>query len=132
MVKLPTFFFLTAISVLAVVHVLAVELFLYWRYHWLDIPMHALGGAAVALSFFALHDLFPKYPKRLLYPTPVLLLTLLVALMWEVFELKAGIPIEEHFAIDTTVDLIMDMLGGILGYVVGYAVSSLDLDEEIA
>lgn len=132
MLKLPTIFFLTSISTLAVVHVTATELFLYWRYQWLDIPVHALGGAAVALGFFACHDLCPKYPKRLLYPIPIFLLVLLVALAWEVFELKIGIPIEDDFEIDTIIDLIMDMLGGVVGYMVGYAVTSLDLDEDVA
>lgn len=132
MPKLPTIFFLIAASILATVHILAIELFLYWRYPILDIPMHVLGGAVVALGLFALHDLFPKYPKRLLLPIPVLLLVLLVSMAWEVYELKIGFPIEDDFEIDTITDLIMDMLGGIIGYIVGYSVSSLDLDEEIA
>lgn len=132
MLKLPTVFFLVAGSTLAIVHILATELFLYWRYPWLDIPVHALGGSVAALFFFTLHDLYPKYPQRLLYPIPILLLVLLISLLWEVFELKIGIPIEDDFEIDTVVDIIMGMLGGVLGYIVGYAVSSLDLNEEVA
>ena len=85
MLKLPTIFFLIAGSILAVIHVISLELFLYWKYLWLDIPMHALGGAVVALGLFTLHDLWPRYPKRLLYPIPVLLLVLLVAMGWEVY-----------------------------------------------
>lgn len=93
--------------------------------------MHALGGAVVALLFFTLHDLVPAYPTRLMYPIPVLLLVLLVALLWEVYELQIGLPIESDYGVDTIVDLIMGMLGAVLGYIVGYAVSTLDLDEEI-
>lgn len=132
MLKLPTILFLIAASILAVIHVVSLELFLYWKHQWLDIPVHALGGAVVALFFFTLHNLLPKYPARLLYPIPVLLLVLLVSLAWEVYELLIGIPIEDNYEVDTIVDLIMGMLGGIMGYTVGYAVSSLDLDEEIA
>lgn len=132
MLKLPTIFFLIAGSILVVIHILSLELFLYWKYPALDIPMHALGGAVIALLFFTLHDLIPRYPSRLLYPIPVLLLVLLVSLVWEVYELQIGIPIEEDFEIDTITDLIMGMLGGVMGYVVGYSVSTLDLDEEIA
>jgi len=132
MLKLPTIFFLISASVLLVIHVLSLELFLYWKYLWLDIPIHALGGAVMALLFFTVHDLFPKYPTRLMYPIPVLLLVLLIALAWEVFELRAGIPIEEDYEIDTIVDLIMGMLGALMGYIVGYSMSTLDLEEETA
>ena len=130
MLKLPTIFFLISGSILAVVHYISLELFLYWHYRWLDIPMHALGGAVVALFIFTVKDLRPKYPARLLYPIPVLLLLFLVAMAWEVYEIGIGIPIEDDYEIDTITDLIMGMLGGIIGYIVGYSVSSLDLDQE--
>lgn len=132
MLKLPTVFFLIAISLLAVTHIIALELFLYWQYPWFDIPMHLLGGTVVALGMFASHDLLPQFPARLLYPIPVLLIVLMVSLGWEVFELYAGIPVEENFAGDTIIDLIMDILGGVIGYTVAYSVSSLDLNEETA
>lgn len=128
MLKLPTIFFLITASVLAVVHVIALQLYLYWQYLWLDIPMHMMGGAMVALGVFALHDLIPKFPSRLLYPIPVLLFVLLGSLAWEVYEIQIGIPIEPNFKVDTIVDLIMDMLGGVMGYIVGYSVSELDLE----
>lgn len=115
---------------LVMIHVVALELSLYWKYLWLDIPMHALGGSVLALSLFAISDAFPRFPKRLLYPIPVLLLVLVGALFWEVFELGAGFPVEDDQGIDTAVDLIMGMLGGIIGYVVAYSVSSLDLDND--
>lgn len=118
--------------VMAIVHVLAIELSLYWTYLWLDIPMHLLGGAVVALGMFTAHDLIRDFPVRLLYPIPVLLVVLMVSLGWEVFEIYAGVPIEANFAGDTIVDLVMDMLGGIVGYIIGYSLSSLDLDEEVA
>lgn len=130
MIKLTTIFFLIAASILAVVHIVAIELVLYWRYAWFDIPMHVLGGTVIALGVFTIADLFPKFPKRLLYPIPVLLFVLLGSLAWEVYELGIGIPIEDDFEIDTSIDLFMDMLGGVVGYIVGYAVSTLDLDED--
>lgn len=123
-------FFLISASVLAVIHVIALELYLYWQHLWLDIPMHMLGGATVALGIFALHDFTKKFPSRLLYPIPVLLFVLLVALSWEVFEIEAGIPIEANFAVDTMTDIIMDMLGGVIGYVVAYSISDFDIEQE--
>ena len=34
-----------------------------------------------------------------------------VGIGWELFEVFAGIPIEENFKFDTTMDLFMDLLG---------------------
>lgn len=132
MLKLPTIIFLIAFFIMATLHVLAIELYLYWKHLWLDIPMHMLGGSVIALGMFAAHDLLRSFPKRLLYPIPVLLVVLMGSLAWEVFEIYAGVPIEANFAGDTTIDLVMDMLGGIVGYIVGYSLSSLDIDEEVA
>ena len=130
MIKLPTIIFVITISVLAVIHIIALELYLYWEFLWLDIPMHLLGGSAIALGVFAAHDFIKQFPKRLLYPIPVLLTVLTVALLWEVYELGIGIPIEDDFEVDTIVDLIMGMLGGVIGYVVAYSVSTFDIDRE--
>ena len=132
MLKLPTIFMVISASILATVHIISLQLFLYWKHLWLDIPMHALGGAVIALGVFTLHDLIPKFPKRLLYPIPVLLFVLLVALGWEVYEIGIGIPVEDDFEVDTAIDIIMGMLGGVIGYIVGYSVSTLDLDEDMA
>lgn len=92
--------------------------------------MHMLGGSVIALSFFAVADAFPRFPKRLLYPVPILLMVLAVGLAWEVFDLKIGGPIEIGVALDTIVDLIMGILGGVVGYVVGHSVSTFDIGTE--
>ncbi|MFT5036747.1 MAG: hypothetical protein ACI9VM_000311 [Candidatus Azotimanducaceae bacterium] len=127
MPKLPTIFFFIAGFTLVVIHLVSLELSLYWKYAWFDIPMHILGGSVIALSLFAIHEAFPRFPARFLYPIPVLSIVLVTALAWEVFELKAGIPIEIDFEFDTSVDLIMGLLGGIIGYIVGHSVSSFDV-----
>ena len=130
MPTLPVVFFLISASVLAMIHIISLELFLYWQHLWLDIPVHMLGGATIALGIFAIHDLIPKFPSRLLYPIPVLLLVLVASLAWEVFEIKAGVPIEANFKVDTMIDLIMDMLGGVIGYVVAYSISTFDIEND--
>tara|TARA_B100000745_G_scaffold300483_1_gene254679 strand:- start:875 stop:1252 length:378 start_codon:yes stop_codon:yes gene_type:complete len=119
MLKLPTVFFLVSFSFLAVVHYIALQLFLYWRYWWLDMPMHVIGGVVVALGIFTLHDLRLWVPKRYLRLLPIVLLVLLVAMAWEVYELMIGIPIEQDYVIDTITDLLMGLLGGALGYFIG-------------
>ncbi len=118
MIKLNTVFTLAAASVLAVVHVLSLQFFLYWHYLWLDIPMHALGGAVVALAIFVPYDFGAPLPKRWLQPLSVLLMVLLVALSWEVYEIMIGIPFGEDYAADTVSDLAAALLGGIVGFIV--------------
>ncbi len=82
-------------------------------------PMHVIGGVVVALGIFTLHDLRLWVPKRYLRLLPIVLLVLLVAMAWEVYELMIGIPIEQDYVIDTITDLLMGLLGGALGYFIG-------------
>ena len=109
---------------LAVIHNIAVELYLYWSIWWLDIPVHALGGMIVALGFFAMRDL-RIFSNQLLRPLPVLVLVLGVALLWEVFEFAVGIPVEANYLVDTGIDIVMGLLGGITGYIVGNSLRKL-------
>lgn len=129
MLKLNTVFCLAAASVLAAVHVLSLQFFLYWRYLWLDIPVHILGGAVVALSIFVPYDFGAPLPKRWLNPVPVLLLVLLVALSWEVYEIMIGVPFGPDHAADTFSDLGAGLLGGIAGYFMAKRLQSLNRAE---
>ena len=119
-IGLPVIFLLIASAVLAGVHWSALMLDLYWQYLWLDVPMHALGGAVVALIPFALVTLRVRLPERFLRLTPVLLLVLIVGLIWELFEHFTGATFAaQNYAFDTTLDLIFDLIGGYIGYIVG-------------
>jgi hypothetical protein len=124
MLQLTTIFFLIAFSVLAVIHNIAMQLFLYWHIWWFDIPVHTLGGIVVALGFFALRDL-RIFPNAWLKPVPVLALVLGVALLWELFELVAGIPNAGDYAIDTSIDVTVGVLGGFVGYIIGNSLRNL-------
>jgi uncharacterized membrane protein YoaK (UPF0700 family) len=125
MLKLPTIFFLISLSFLAVVHIIALELFLYWRFWWFDIPMHFIGGSVVALGLFTLRDLRLPIPARYLRAVPVVLLVIVVAMMWEVYELFIGVPIENDYVVDTLTDLSMGILGGLVGYSIGSNLNKL-------
>lgn len=51
----------SSLVTLALVHYLSFEFFLYWKYLWLDIPVHILGTITVAFGiatapFFALRS----------------------------------------------------------------------------
>lgn len=117
---LPLILFLIALTILATVHIVGLELMLYWRYHWFDIPMHALGGAIVSLgSQSALfHSVFRCRPHHLGF---AIALVLAVGISWEVFEWGAGIVDVEEYVADTILDIVLDVCGGVVGYVVGSA-----------
>lgn len=124
MLQLTTIIFLVASSTLALIHTLAVHLFLYWRFPWLDIPMHAFGGMVVALGFFTLRDL-RFFPNKMLHLVSVLALVLFVALCWEAFELIIGVPIIGNYYLDTAADVSLGLLGGLVGYIAGNSVRKL-------
>lgn len=118
LMKAKTGFFLLTAIVLASTHYLSLEFYLYWRYLWLDIPMHALGGLTAALGYLSLRDFMPKLSPSWFRLGPTLVFTVLVALAWEAFEVFAGIMLDPNYAADTALDLLMGLLGGLVGYVV--------------
>ncbi len=124
MLQLTTIFFLISFSMLAGIHYIAGHLFLYWRLPWFDIPMHLFGGMVVALGFFALRDL-RLFRDSFLRPVVVVALVLGVALIWELFEVVIGMPIDAGYVLDTGTDICMGLLGGYLGYFVGNSLRSL-------
>lgn len=111
MLAIHTTLFLVSGFVLAVTHALSISLYLYWRYWWLDIPMHLLGGVVIGLLPFALRELHVVSSTWWTSTRGVLITVFVVAVGWECFELVAGIPIEDDYIIDTVTDLCMGFLG---------------------
>jgi len=100
--------------VVAALHIFALEFSLYWLYSWFDIMVHFLGGVFVGLS--ALWFFFQSgYTMTRQSIQNVILVAggsiIFIGVGWEIFEVLAGIPIEENFVLDTIIDLIMDALG---------------------
>jgi hypothetical protein len=115
MLQLTTIFFLISFSMLAVIHVIAIELYLYWHFFWFDIFMHLFGGAVVALGLHTLADL--RIIKRALLTTATVLFgVFVVASIWEAFEITAGVPIESDFVLDTVSDLLVGLCGAYIGH----------------
>ena len=95
---------------LASLQIWALENFLYWRFAWFDVPMHMLGGAAIATSLIA----FLKERKE----KELWILFALALIGWQVFEYVFGFPKEANYALDTTIDLVVGTLGGYAAYLV--------------
>ena len=92
----------------------------YWHYPYADIPMHFLGGAAVAAWFSAV---WQKVRPWWL----VGLAAVAVGLVWEFFEFSfhdfwpavvrvKTLPMFERGFTDTVSDLTFDCLGALLAY----------------
>lgn len=112
---MPFLFFIVTLSVLALAHLMALRFELYWTYLWLDVPMHLLGGAAIA---FGVMTVWPQYAHapRVRAATAVLGAALLIGVGWEVFEWSIGATFAEHAPVlDTAIDLISNMIGAALG-----------------
>lgn len=124
-IKTTTVFFLITASVMAVSHYLAIELYIYWRYPWFDIPMHFIGGSVVALGYLSIRDFVPKLPSRLFTFVPAIIFVFGIALLWELFELVAGITMQNGYVIDTVADVIFGLFGGTVGYFVGSRIKEI-------
>ena len=94
----------------------------YLRYPWIDIPMHFLGGAAVAYSFvlifkFAEKKNWMRINNRLVFVFIILSSVALIAVLWEFYEyiiihLLKMINVEQNLK-DTILDLFMGLCGGL-------------------
>ena len=113
---LLTYFFSTLVTV-AVANEIAIHFFLYWKYSWIDMPIHFLGGVSVALGISILPFLRITLSPRLGTFFAYVTMTFTAGVAWEVFEFTNGITkIEPGFYSDTFSDLCMDILGGAIGY----------------
>lgn len=122
-VKSNTLFFLTSGIILATLHYLALEFFLYWRYLWLDMPVHFLGGATVIFAWQTLRELRVPLPAHFFSFWSSLIVVFIVAIAWELFEFQIGAPIGEDIVLDTSLDLSLGILGGLVAYFVGKSAS---------
>lgn len=126
MLQLTTVFFLISLAVLALLHFLALEWALYWRLWWFDIVMHFFGGMVAALGFFTIKDFFRAIPDRLQYFVPIISGVIIVALLWELFEIYIGVPYTEaEFARDMLFDIAFGIMGGFAGFIVGHSIRKL-------
>lgn len=109
---------------IALMHIAAEQLYLYWTYRWLDIPMHFLGGAWVGLAALWLRYYSGHLRKKDGPATRPLLVALVGGLafgfVWEAYEFLiwmiggAGLPL--NYVSDSLLDLVMDVCGAMFAY----------------
>ncbi len=112
-------FFFTALITLALVHVVATEFYLYWRYAWLDIPMHFLGGVVCIFGLAILPFFRIRIPKRYRTRFAYLIFAFLIGVLWEIFEYVydiMNVNTLTDLIVDTGMDLTFDILGALFGY----------------
>lgn len=126
MLKLTTVFFVLSLLMLAGIHQLALRFYLYWRWEWIDVAMHFFGGAVVALGIFTARDLLRKIPERMEYVVPVMSGVIIVALVWEIFEVQFGIAVPAaNYQLDTLLDILSGVVGGFVGFLLGHSLRKL-------
>jgi hypothetical protein len=99
------------ITILFILHLVALKLHLYYTTWWMDIINHFLGGMIAAILGLHLFGIVRKDSKN--YFWLLLVFVLLVGLIWEIFELSFGLTFvsAENYWGDTIGDIIMDMVG---------------------
>ncbi len=102
------------LTMIAILHVTALEFFLYWLYPWFDIMMHFLGGLFVGLSalWFFFQSGYVMINQSIWNIIIVSVSSIiLIGVGWEIFEVMAGVPIIGNYILDTATDLVMDVIG---------------------
>jgi uncharacterized membrane protein YjjP (DUF1212 family) len=102
-------------------HYSALKFYLYWSIEWFDILMHFLGGFVVLLfvmSIFNRVNLFDfSNQNKITQFFIVVSITLIIGLIWELWEIFIGFTDQLTDAPDTILDVIMDLVGAITAFI---------------
>lgn len=101
------------VTAVGAVHILALHLYLYWYFPWLDLLVHFSGGLWVALAAAWVFLMTRREPSFFILVACVIG----IGVSWEVFEYVIGMSRGGQFLLDTTLDILMDILGGIAGVI---------------
>ena len=109
---------------LALVHLVAQHLFLYWHYKWLDIPMHFLGGVWVGLAALWLWYYSGYGRKGDVAPHRPWIVALAggfaFGVLWECYDFlvwnfgAGAFPV--NYLQDTALDIVMDLIGAFTAF----------------
>jgi hypothetical protein len=112
---LPTVLTLITGIHIAVIHSLAMAFELYWRYPWLDIPMHVAGGVLLPLLWATTIDVRILTSSSFTLPR-LFYVSVAILVGWEIF----GVILEQGFKQNFIPDTIIDLLCGGVGVIIGY------------
>lgn len=102
---------------IGVLDFLANKLYLYWTTWWVDVILHFLAGAVVAMAVILVLESLSWLSRRHVIGS-VIFSVIAVGIAWELFELRFEITsLADGVAYwsDTLSDLVLDALGGFLG-----------------
>lgn len=108
------------LALVVVGNTLAYRFAWYWRFSWLDVLMHLIGGLTVALLIIGLTPLFELTPSRVLMAAIVA--GLLVGVLWELAQYYGYVLGWQSFNAlqlgwsDTLLDLASDACGGVVAW----------------
>lgn len=109
-----------ASAAVAVLHKIALTLFLYWTTPWFDILMHFLGGFTIGLiaGFAFFISGFVKIPRDHLLNAFIIIIgtVLIVGLVWELWEVFVGFTDVLNDEVDTIMDVVMDLIGASVAF----------------
>lgn len=115
---IPLIWLLSIIALIALLHILALNLYLYFYFWWLDLFIHFLGGAWVALAclwllFISGKISWDRRHSRAAFIAAIMT-SFIIGLGWEAFEYWSGLIFVSvaDYARDTVSDLIVDVSGG--------------------
>jgi len=120
--KLIPCFYLPAI-VFLINQFIIIPFGIYQLWGWFDIPMHLIGGGAIAYSFILVLRKLNKeiiIKKRFLEMIIIIGFFSLIAINWEFYEFIMNIVnnVPQNTLEDTLLDLLMGFLGGLFTTVV--------------
>lgn len=110
-------------AVFAGLHMVALNLSLYWTTDWLDLVMHVFGGfLGTLIVVYVLHKagISPRtLPRKVFLLAFVTVSVLAVGLVWELWEIFVGWtdPFVKEDQVDTIIDLVMDIIGSVIGFI---------------
>ena len=104
---------LLAACVVIGMHMIANNLYLYWTYRQIDIPIHIAGG--IMSGLFVLTGLrYMSWSETLKH---VIIGCLIIGIAWEVLELIYKVQeITTYYYFDTVKDLTDDCIGGYISF----------------
>jgi len=119
-----TSLFLIALVALAiaVLQFFAFKFFFYWTFWWYDVMMHGLGGFLIGSIAAWAYAFELKYHVTFNIFFWIVGGTLLIGILWEIFEYVVGFrlydSLYQSYASDTLSDIGMDVIGSLIVYLV--------------